>query len=88
MMDTGPDGQGRAMQIIPSSAISACPTRNMSPRHYSHYHLDAKCNHGRLCGYSDENGGPCTLSVEDHPQRGGKWVHDDGTRWAKGDWRR
>jgi len=82
------DNAPRNQQIVPSSAISLCPTRNMSPSHWTYFHFDGKCNHDRVCGYADEHGGPCQLLVEKHPTRAGQPLHDDGERWAQGQWRR
>ena len=71
-------------QIVPSSAFAQCPTMNMSPSQWSHYDEDGRCNHGRVCGYEDENGGPCILAVDGHPtDRQKNLRHDDGFRWPK-----
>ena len=69
------------VQIINSRDLAVCPTRNMLPSHWSHYDEDGLCNHGRLCGYTDEFGGPCLLAVDNHRKdRRGRLHHDDGKR--------
>ena len=60
---------------IPHSSIIDCPRKSLAPAHWDHYQLDGKCNCGRVCGYSDEHGGPCILLLDEHPKR-----HDDGQR--------
>lgn len=75
--------------VIPSSALTACPHHILAVDHWSHYEFDGKCNCGRICGFSDADGGPCQLPVDNHPHRsGGQLVHDDGKRNPKNAWRR
>lgn len=69
------------VQIVPFSAISACPHGILAPGHWNHYDQDHKCNCGRLCGYRDDFGGPCILATDGHPKdRKGALRHDDGQR--------
>lgn len=75
-------------QSVPFSAIAACPQSRLDAQHFDHYSVDGKCNCGRICGYRDENGGPCILKVDGHPSRAGEPVHDDGVRFEPGKWRR
>ena len=83
-------GGGQRHHIIPSSALATCPHFILAAGHWSHYEVDGKCNCGRLCGFSDADGGPCILPVDNHPRRarGGQLVHDDGRRNEKNAWRR
>jgi hypothetical protein len=82
-MDTEP----RSMQIVPASALGACPRMIMSAWHWNRFHIDAKCNCGRLCGFTDAAGGPCVLLVDKHKtDREGHLRHDDGKRAQRDVW--
>lgn len=75
--------------VLPSSALATCPKFIWSPGHWSHYEVDGKCNCGRVCGFTDADGGPCGLPVDNHPTRkSGQLVHDDGKRNEQNAWRR
>lgn len=68
-------------QIVPYSALKACPHGILAASHWNHYDQDGKCNCGRLCAYSDDFGGPCLLATDNHPRdRRGALHHDDGRR--------
>lgn len=83
------DATGPRIFTLPSSALATCPKFSWSPAHWDHYEQDGRCNCGRICGFSDTDGGPCILLVDDHAHRAnGQLVHDDGRRTPASAWRR